>query len=87
VNTTDLFLRIVICYARLRVANYSVVALHRRNGDSPADLAAATNSRTFEGNLQRASATFPFQQTREPSTNVCLLLEVAPLLCFKRSMK
>ena len=74
-DTTDLFfLRIVICYARLRVANYSVVALHRRNGDSPADLAAATNSRTFEGNVQRASATFPFQQTRKPSTKRLLTI-------------
>ena len=81
-NTTDLFWRIEI-----REAPYSAQReLFCRStppafirsaddyGDSPADLAAATNSRTFEGNAQRASATCPFQQTREPSTKRLLTI-------------
>jgi len=48
-------------------------------GDSPADLAAATNSLPFEGNDCKLRRPAPFRKPA-PSLLVCLLLEVAPLL-------
>ena len=49
-NTTDLVKSIVVCGAlEERRQKFFVVALHRSGGDSPADLAAATNSSSFEG--------------------------------------
>jgi len=61
-----------------------VVALHLI-GDSPADLAAATNSLLSRNNLT-SFGDLPLSTTREvlASISVCLLLEVAPLqILFK----
>ena len=51
-------------------------------GDSPADLAAATNSLPFEGNDRKFRRPAPFRRP-VPSLMVYILLEVAPLLAEK----
>jgi len=52
------------------------------SGDSPADLAAATNSLSFEGNDRELRRPAPFRKPA-PSLMVHVLLEVAPLLAEK----
>lgn len=69
-NTTDLVESIVVCGAhRERQQIVLVVALHRCGGDSPADLAAATNSLSLEGtttnfgDLPLSNKPGPFSET------------------------